>query len=437
MVESSSPRHNKGSERERLRAHHEALRARRSGGWGEGHWEAEDEQFELLERAVGLYCDDGLSLKAVGVEVGRSKWWVEQRFAELGVRVRPAQERPPTDPAVLAEIAGLYGDGLVLTQIAERVGRSTKWVRQRLDEAGVERKSRAAPPLDELLRLYCDEYWSAKDIAKRFDRSPRSVKARLREAGVEIRHGKQSPPTDPAILKRIVAMYQDDGFGYSRIGREMGRGSQWVKSRLVEAGVELPTRDPAPGVEVDELVRLYVEEELTMKAIARLVGRSDAWVRSRLVAAGVQIRRQQRPTREQERAIVELYTGTDDVSIAQVAARIGVSKSHTQRVLTSAGLIESKSSQIDVAKIHDLYESTVLTVPEIAKQLGYPTAEVESFIRREGRGRRDSGNRLEISARQLLIHIEAGLAIETIAVHYRVTAEAVNELIERHRTTPL
>jgi DNA-directed RNA polymerase specialized sigma24 family protein len=79
-----------------------------------------------------------------------------------------------------AQAIALYGTGLTLTQVGDRIGRSTYAVRCILVDAGVPRRSANLPTITEreraeVIRLYTVDRLSTYDIANRLDRSQSAV----------------------------------------------------------------------------------------------------------------------------------------------------------------------------------------------------------------------------------------------------------------------
>ncbi|WP_019061770.1 helix-turn-helix domain-containing protein [Streptomyces prunicolor] len=100
---------------------------------------------------VAALYDEGLGIRSVAEEIGRSYSTARRRLIAAGVELRPSGGRPMEADQVAEYLATLYragqfGRGLSIRAIAERTGYTNDFVRTRLLAAGVELRDRHGRP---------------------------------------------------------------------------------------------------------------------------------------------------------------------------------------------------------------------------------------------------------------------------------------------------
>jgi DNA-directed RNA polymerase specialized sigma24 family protein len=142
------------------------------------------------------------------------------------------------------KVAALYGEGLSIDEVAERLHANPFTIRRRLAEAGVQTRTsgdtlaaKAATRLDPLLLavLHHGACMSITAVAREVGGSPKTVRAALQESGQEVRTSNRKP-LDVAAM---TAMYVDQGMELKEIGAKVGADPATVWKRLKEAGVPM------------------------------------------------------------------------------------------------------------------------------------------------------------------------------------------------------
>jgi len=96
-------------------------------------------------------------------------------------------------------------------------------------------------PVDELVRLYEDEWLNTRQIADRFDCSQPAITSRLKSAGVELRDNSSrwddKPWTDPNSIQEL---YHGEGLTLSDIANRWDCSPATISKRMKRFGI--PTR---------------------------------------------------------------------------------------------------------------------------------------------------------------------------------------------------
>jgi DNA-binding transcriptional regulator LsrR (DeoR family) len=113
-----------------------------------------------------LYCDEGLTQREVGEELGVSRAKVQKTFKEMGWIGRFRNRRLDS-----SEVRNLYEDGLNQVEIAKRLGVSRTYVQKILKEtnssefgSGLSRK-KIKTDLERVRFLYCEKGLTQAEIA--------------------------------------------------------------------------------------------------------------------------------------------------------------------------------------------------------------------------------------------------------------------------------
>ena len=212
-------------------------------------------------------------------------------------------------------------------------------------------------------------------------------------------------PTEPDPAG-LVDLYVDHGLDMAEIGRRFGHTADWVRARLVAAGI--PVRSPGRQATIsDEQVRTLLDRGLRVAETARELGVSDSSVLDRMRArswAGPPRRprgpsRNSPPLPEVER-LRQLYV-TEGLSLAEVALRLGQSRGRVTAALEAAGITRrrpgwtggSPPDPISRGSLVKLYIKDGKSVREVAAALGTTTTRVTAALRRHGIPRRPDEHR--------------------------------------------
>lgn len=151
-----------------------------------------DDEYFLREK----YHGQGLSMEAIGREVGCTGVAVSDAMERLGVEKRESGTGKKNPYPVLndeEQMREWYCEqGLIFDEIAEKVGCERSTVGNALERLGIERRNgapRMDPPIskDELEELYFDQLLSLEKIGNRFDVSHTTVRRWCDYYDIEIR----------------------------------------------------------------------------------------------------------------------------------------------------------------------------------------------------------------------------------------------------------
>jgi transposase-like protein len=202
-------------------------------------------------------------------------------------------------------------------------------------------------------------------------------------------------PTD------LVELYVDQGLSLAVIGRRFGHTADWVRARLVAAGVPLRPQGRRPTI-TDDQVRSLLDRGLRVAEIAAELGVTDSSVLDRMRARGWTgpPRRPRGPSRNSPPAprtesLRQLYV-VEGLSVAEVALRLGLSRGRVTAALEDAGISRRRPGWTDGAppdpitseQLHELYVENGGTVREVAAALETTTTRVNAALRRHGIPRR-------------------------------------------------
>lgn len=146
--------------------------------------------------------------------------------------------------------------------------------------------------------------------------------------------------TDPPDL---VELYLRQRWSPAQIGARYGHTADWVRARLVAAGV--PLRAPGRQARIsDHQVRVLLDQDLRVWQIAERLGVTESPVLERIRARGwtAPPRRPRGPSRTTPppvpvETLRRLYL-VEGLSVAEVAHRLGVTKHRVTAELQTAGI---------------------------------------------------------------------------------------------------
>ena len=226
-----------------------------------------------------LYYDEKQSVKAVADALGVSPGCIQARMKKAGLKLcsKSNASTPRKIRIDIEKATDLYfRKGLTLVQVGARMGVSGFVVRNCLVDAGYEIRQKGETKsgkrvttskftdadLAEMVRLYCEEWLSSKEIAGQFDCSDVSVRNKLKQQGVVLRTGKES----------------------QALRRKKESGDHPAKHAKPPATVvRIPKSEVTPAV----IVGLRKDENLTIDAIAERCGLENMEVYTVLQSEGV------------------------------------------------------------------------------------------------------------------------------------------------------
>ncbi len=199
----------------------------------------------------------------------------------------------------------------------------------------------------------------------------------------------------------LVELYVDQGLSLVVIGRRFGHTADWVRARLVVAGVPIRPAGRQPTI-TDDQVRSLLNQGRRVAEIAQELGVTDSSVLDRMRANGWTgpPRRPRGPSRNAPpppnvESLRQLYI-TEGLSVAEVAQRLRLSRGRVTAALDAAGIPRRRPGwangnppdPISRGMLIKLYLNDGSTVREVAAALGTTTTRVNAALRRHGIPRR-------------------------------------------------
>ena len=243
----------------------------------------------------------------------------------------------------------------------------------------------------------------------------------------ETRGVQQSDPEAAQRDQEAVKLYAE-GISAREVGLRLGLTTQKVYR-----------------LQAQEFARLYVEEGLSLRDVGARFGLSGERVRRVLESAGT-IRRSRggRHTREQpaERSAetVRLY-GEGGLTLAEIAARFGLSSLIVARILEKAGVPRRRgSSALTRSQLAERAEQVLrlsleegLTQKEVGVRLGVSGATACRTL--VGMGVKVSGRRAEqrMQRAEEIVHayVGEGLRLQEIGARFGLHRDTVAEILEK------
>lgn len=253
---------------------------------------------------VRMYVDERLSEAEIAFLLDCSKSTVNRRLRRAGVPARQvgtAEWATATDD----DLKALYeNQRWPIRKIADHFFVSEPWVRNRLRRAGTKMRTqpeRHTKPVDNthLQHLY-ERGLTLRATGYRVGLDDSTVGRRLERAGVPRRTGGGHQGPEPRLdvtVEEVKRLYVDEWLTLTEIARLLDASPTTIANRLDSAGVPRRTFADycAARVDRDELVRLYVDEQVPVDEIATRKRMATHTVYSHLRAAGVDPDRRRRP----------------------------------------------------------------------------------------------------------------------------------------------
>jgi biotin operon repressor len=199
-----------------------------------------------------LYLEQGLSPKAIGLQLGCGETAVRRRLKEYSIPMRSRSQ------------AIRLGRGIVIER-------------------------------EPLVELYWRQSLSIPEVAARLDCSEDAIRSRMQEYDIPRR-----TPSESAQLSRGIDLpeelarewYECQQLSIAAIAERLGCSETAVRNKLIQCGIErrTPWAHEAVDLGEDELRRLYEEEEWTVEAIAEAHGCSAATVSRKMHKYGIKAR---------------------------------------------------------------------------------------------------------------------------------------------------
>jgi DNA-binding CsgD family transcriptional regulator/lambda repressor-like predicted transcriptional regulator len=241
--------------------------------------------------------------------------------------------------APAAEVVRLYGLGLTMAEIAGIFGVSAWTVASRLDGAGVARRRRASGsqarlPVDEAVRRYRRQPHRLGELAAELNISALLITGRAQRPG-RVKHGRRRADVPAG---QVADLYQA-GWTVSQIAARYQVAASTVLRRLDEAGVARRPTSALAVFAVDEAARRVQQDRASFAELAREYQVSVDVVRAQLRARGIAP-----PPRTGPRVLRGIPAAqlageyASGLTVAQIAARYGVSRATISTRLHAAGL---------------------------------------------------------------------------------------------------
>ncbi len=224
------------------------------------------------EEVCKLYLEDGLSMKKVGEHFGFKTGRSIKRILEsVGVQVRQSgAQGEKLDPD---EVLGLYlEEGLSLRKIGEHFGfKSGKPIKRILEAEGIEIRPVGFQKIeidsDEVYRLYFEEHWDLREIANHFGcESTDPIHRVFSEEGWKTRYQETY---EKEIEPEEVFRLYDDGMSIRNIGEHYGVSYGRIHRIFEEHGKEYGREIQ---IDPDIIHRLYFEEGLSKDEVCERLG---------------------------------------------------------------------------------------------------------------------------------------------------------------------
>jgi len=272
--------------------------------------------------------------------------------------------------------------------------------------------SRGVPSADWLQEQYVGLGRSAAQIARSCGWSEQFVRDRLLEAGVVFRRSPGNATNgrvlDEATLTALVA----EGLSAAQMATRSGYSVAGVYKLLKRAGltVKPPERIEDPAV-LEEVRRLY-DQGSSAGQIGKLLGHGEDWVTARLHAAGVELRTARRgPRRVLDPAWVRQLID-EGHTVPQIAALTDRTRSTIYDLVRANGWSAAAPPRrppvppLNAGQVRRLYEADRVSIVNIAHQLRCSTDRVRAALTDQGvpirvPGRRDDQRPTPITAAQL------------------------------------
>jgi uncharacterized protein (DUF433 family) len=334
-------------------------------------------------------------------------------------------------PAPAAEVVRLYGLGLTMAEIAGVFGVSAWTVASRLDGAGVERRRRASAsqatlPVEKAVGSYRRQPHRLGELAAELNISAQLIadRAQRPERG---KHGRGRHRADvPA--GQVAGLYQA-GWTVSQIAARYQVAASTVLRRLDDAGMARRPRSAPAVFPVEEAARAVQQDGASFAGVARAYQVSVDVVRAQLRARGIAP-----PPRTGPRVLrgipaahlVGLYAG--GLSVAQIAARYGVSRATISTRLLAAGVAGPRPARpVPAGEAAALYGQGA-SLKTLAARYAVSATAIRRHLASVGVAvRRPGGQRAQIPLQQAAGLYAAGQSVRQLAGRYQVSEQVIRD----------
>jgi uncharacterized protein (DUF433 family) len=338
--------------------------------------------------------------------------------------------RPITaQPVPAAEVVRLYGLGLTMAEIAGIYGVSAWTIASRLDRAGVPRRprttgSQARLPVEKAVRRYRRQPHRLGELAAELNISAQLLADRAQRSG----QGKRGRRRADVPADQVADLYQA-GWKVSDIAARYDTAASTVLRRLDVAGVARRPRSVPAVFPVQEAARRVQEEGASFAGLARAYQVSVDVVRARLRAAGIHP-----PPRTGPRVLRGIPAGqlaglyADGLSMAQIAARYGVSRETISTRLHAAGVARRQPAKpIPTGEAATLYQQDA-SLKILAARYAVSATTIRRRLASVGVAvRRPGGQRSPIPVQQAAGLYAAGQTVRQLADRYQVSERVIRD----------
>lgn len=297
-------------------------------------------------------------------------------------------------------------DGLSTQLIAEQLGCSSQYIRDTMRRYGIPLRPRGGGAKSgqtisaSQLAVMVTRGDSVAQIAALTGFSPSGVYKMLRRDQLTLgRRATATAPVEADLREQIVHLYVTEQASVRSIATTVHRSSDWVRSRLIDAGVTLRTHAEQRALSsvdhVDIEARLRTGQ--TIDDIAAATSRSAETVRQLARTHGWPLPRHGPPRRRPSvppldaATLQRLYVG-ERRTINEIAQRLGCSAHRVRTSFAAAGIVprapgrrdDTRPAPITAATLTDLYIKQQLSVPTIAEQLGCSTNRIRTAMTQHG-----------------------------------------------------
>lgn len=312
---------------------------------------------------------------------------------------------------------------------------------RRRDAARAGGSAAPVPAVAWLREQYVVHRHSAARIAGQCGWSEQYVRDRLLEAGVTFRRSPGNATNGEVLDDATLAALVGQGLSAAQMADRTGYSVGAVYKRLRRAGLAVKARELVEDqADLDEVRRLY-ETGSTVAQIGRLLGHGEDWVSKRLLAAGVQLRRG--PRRALDPARVRQLID-DGCSVPQIAARTDRAVSTIYELVRANGWSAPPPPRrplvpaLDARLVLRRYQQDRVSIVHIAAELRCSTDRVRAVLTDHGvpirmPGRRDDLRPTPITAGQLqALYVEEDLTVSAVAARLGCSNTRVTAALERH-----
>jgi len=133
-------------------------------------------------------------------------------------------------------------DGLLLGDIAKRLGCDARVVRREMEEHGIQfRRTRVRISCEELRRLYDAQRLSIEKVAKHLGHHPKTIRRRMQECGIKVRSRSEAGTRIHIPENELRRLYEDEELSVKEIARRLGYDERTVRRNMKRYGIPIRT----------------------------------------------------------------------------------------------------------------------------------------------------------------------------------------------------